>query len=118
QYHNLPNCNSKSSCLVCKKSNHHTLLHKYPDPLCFERLEETATTQVQFADNHQPSLDSPVQEHINSNVSFFINGNAKSVLINTAIVYVTDSRGQKRPLRAILDSASENNLLPQTLQGP
>ncbi|GFQ75575.1 DUF1758 domain-containing protein [Trichonephila clavata] len=98
----------ESSCLVCKKSNHHTLLHKYPDPLCFESLEDTAKTQVQFADNCQPSQDSPVQQHMNSNVSFFISGNAKSVLINTAIVYVTDSRGQKRPLRAILDNASEN----------
>ncbi|GFY71093.1 uncharacterized protein TNIN_346821 [Trichonephila inaurata madagascariensis] len=111
QYHNLSNCNSRSSCFVCKKSNHHILLHKYSDPTCFKRLEETATIQVQFADNRQPSHDSPVQENINSSVSFFINGNAKRVPINTAIVFVTDLRGEKRPLRAILDSASENNFI-------
>ncbi|GFT01982.1 integrase catalytic domain-containing protein [Trichonephila clavipes] len=43
-------------------------------------------------------------------LSLFCNGN-KNILINTAIVYVRDTYGEFKALRAVLDSASESSFL-------
>ncbi|GBN97102.1 hypothetical protein AVEN_176780-1 [Araneus ventricosus] len=115
EFHVISACNSKRSCFVCKKK-HHTLLHKYSTP----------TTDPNVFPSSEPPVASPadmcsVQEVVNnsesnsflehSRASFHTNGNCKSVLINSAIIYVKDSQGIRRPLRAILDCASESSFI-------
>ena len=43
--------------------------------------------------------------------SFFATSEEKCVLINTALVYVSNYEGKRIALRAILDSASESSFL-------
>ncbi|GBL91111.1 hypothetical protein AVEN_184476-1 [Araneus ventricosus] len=115
EFHVISACNSKRSCFVCKKK-HHTLLHKYSTP----------TTDPNVFPSSEPPVASPadmcsVQEVVNnsesnsflehSRASFHTNRNCKSVLINSAIIYVKDSKGIRRPLRAILDCASESSFI-------
>ncbi|XP_054709666.1 uncharacterized protein LOC129219330 [Uloborus diversus] len=119
--HLVSQCNSKSSCFVCKKKlNHHTLLHKYVN--CINSRQNnadcggsTGTPQIQSQGLSQQQnisnseFDSQMSE--NTRVSFFFNGNEKTVLINTVIVYVRNSTGIRRGLRAILDCASESSFI-------
>ncbi|CAL1262782.1 unnamed protein product [Larinioides sclopetarius] len=110
EFHIISACNSKSSCFVCKKK-HHTLLHKYAIP---ERnpnaVDDRQAPNEHMAEtiNSSEIIDSTSE---NARASFHTNGNSKGVLINTAIVYVKDSFGRRKPLRAILDSASESSFI-------
>ncbi|GBN15570.1 hypothetical protein AVEN_55008-1 [Araneus ventricosus] len=115
EFHVISACNSKRSCFVCKKK-HHTLLHKYSTPTTDPKVFPSSELPVA-----SPADMCSVQEVVNnsesnsflehSRASFHTNGNCKSVLINSAIIYVKDSQGIRRPLRAILDCASESSFI-------
>ncbi|GFU44346.1 DUF1758 domain-containing protein [Nephila pilipes] len=68
--------------------------------------EEYLTIEASLSeiDQRDPTFKEP-------QVSLFANGNQKSVLINTAIIYKKNSLGKKIPLPGILDSGSESNII-------
>ncbi|KFM74595.1 hypothetical protein X975_22117, partial [Stegodyphus mimosarum] len=120
EFHLLSQCKSNSVCYICKKkSDHHTLLHAYSAPLTnssahgVHGVDITGTLELQEPNqqniNSSRSIDSHPPE--NARISFFSNGNNKSVLINTVIIYIRNSAGESVPLRAILDSASESSFM-------
>ncbi|GFW18304.1 uncharacterized protein TNCV_4008431 [Trichonephila clavipes] len=118
--HPLTRCNSESSCFVCKKKlDHHTLLHKYSTPTSHNSVNEVmiqAPTHFQERNQQTNNLKSietqaPVAStSAPTRLSLFCNGN-KSILINTEIVYVRDTYGEFKALRAVLGSASESSFL-------
>lgn len=104
-FHSSSNCHSKGSCYVCKHSGHHTLLHRYSVSLSQTAKAMPAENDSDFNQMPLPTVpDSP-------RISLIASGQSKTVLINTAVVYVRDSLNKRKALRAVLDSASECSFL-------
>lgn len=92
--HNVSNCTSKHRCKACKNS-HHTLLHR-------ESPSTSSTT-------YQPVTQATVNTHLNNHSS--------SVILATAIILISDSTGEYKLARALLDSCSQVNLITEKLAG-
>ncbi|KAG8182638.1 hypothetical protein JTE90_018474 [Oedothorax gibbosus] len=110
-------CQSKDACKVCSRANHHTLLHKYSTytkPSNNNSMSVDTTSRTQYEQQTFVS-DSQNIDHTGSlaegHHSFSSQSEEKCVLINTAMVYVLNSEGQRIALRAILDSASESSFI-------
>lgn len=86
--HPASKCNGQGSCFVCRDASHNTLLHS-----------ETSR------DSNRERGD----ENPNAAAALFTSGR-NYTLINTAVIYLTDSGGEKRPFRAILDCGSQVSL--------
>jgi hypothetical protein len=99
--HFQSNCKSKIKCGLCQQ-NHNTLLHR--------SREIIAPTQIQDESKAKDSDVGSVAATTASSV-LFTPGNSKLVLINTAVVYLRDSQGNKIAMRAILDSAAQSNFI-------
>lgn len=98
--HTLANCKSKVSCSICNRKSHHSLLHK----------SNAANPHLQTGGTEEQAPHIELEKGQMNSV-LFSQGNSKYVLINTAIVYIRDSNGRKRPFRAILDSAAQSNFV-------
>ncbi|KAG8173880.1 hypothetical protein JTE90_007419 [Oedothorax gibbosus] len=110
-------CQSKGACKVCSRANHHTLLHKYstytkPSNNNSMSVDTTSPTQYEqqtlMSDSQNIDHTGPLAD---GQHSFFSQSEEKCVLINTAMVYVLNSEGQRIALRSILDSASESSFI-------
>jgi len=121
-FHALAKCKSKSNCFICHKSNHHTLLHRhFPESqetkgnrsaqvaVCASELEKKQNPSSLFS-----GLGRNKSNYNDSKASFQSDGkSAKYVLVNTAVVYIKTVSSKRKPLRAILDSASQANFITE-----
>ncbi|GFY54799.1 uncharacterized protein TNIN_67861 [Trichonephila inaurata madagascariensis] len=97
EFHAVSKCNSKNICFACKQK-HHTLLHKYSTPSTDSKADlETLVPHASASQvvNHSELISSSK----NARILFHTNGNI-SIFINTAIVYVKDSKGIRQLLHA------------------
>ncbi|GFS84583.1 DUF1758 domain-containing protein [Nephila pilipes] len=100
------NCASNGVCRVCKKKSHHTLLHKCSTAV----IDQTPLVESPIPIQSCSPTQTISPNHLDPQVSLFANGNKRSLLINTVIIYVKNSFGKKE-LRRILDSGSESNII-------
>ncbi|XP_076660720.1 uncharacterized protein LOC143364103 [Halictus rubicundus] len=96
--HSVKSC-TRGNCRKCGKK-HHTLLHR----------EEAISVP-----EHQTE-ESPSSSHVGHAChTSSANLEAEYVVLSTAVVYVTDSKGRKHKCRALLDSGSQINSISQNL---
>ncbi|XP_065372316.1 uncharacterized protein LOC135964147 [Calliphora vicina] len=138
--HFISQCPSKSRCRTCRIS-HHTTLHN-PD-FQSTTNSNTSSNQNQSNSNSQlqhnstsnsssqqphyssfrpssslsqqsvlPTQANPASTHL-TKFSSFLTTSCRINLLPTAIVFVKDSFGSLQPLRALVDSCSEVNLITQ-----
>jgi NMD protein affecting ribosome stability and mRNA decay len=106
--HTAVSCPSGHRCHECGKG-HHTLIRQYESEI---RLQ-------------QPSISAQAKPHDSSQALTQINSLAtyctvklrpqSQVLLATAQVVVCDNRGELHKCRALLDSASQNNFIAESL---
>ncbi|XP_053698987.1 uncharacterized protein LOC128745956 [Sabethes cyaneus] len=116
--HIARNCTSEFSCRKCYR-RHNTLLH--PDAIESQRTSENSVHFV--AENTMPQPTESTTQATNivteSTPSIAISAStqnqAESVFLMTAIVSIVDAHGQSHSARALLDSASQPNLISERL---
>lgn len=94
--HNIAQCRSTSLCRKCVKK-HHTLLH-FDFPTRVTNSTLPAET-LQNISSSQSTIESPTVN--------LLSRIQTTVLLSTAIIDIRDSSGKYRPIRALLDSASQ-----------
>lgn len=112
------NCPSKYTCRLCKR-RHHSLLHSgFGDN--YGQSPVSVSTNVNLSStsgNSSASVFSaasstlPAEAHTNQPC----NGGEKNVFMLTAVVVVKDRYGQEHFARALLDSASQPNLITERM---
>lgn len=105
--HTQKNCNSISTCKVCKLK-HHSLLH-------FDRNVKRSCSVVAPVANTSPTLSNHVFEPIASTsqintLTNMIPSNS-TILLSTAQIEVLNCRGHYETVRVLLDSASQANFI-------
>ncbi|XP_065356116.1 uncharacterized protein LOC135950508 [Calliphora vicina] len=138
--HMVSKCISKSRCRTCRVS-HHTSLHNqssqtsdssnsslqrhtFSNPSFQQRSSsaQSSTSSIQPSSSIQSTSNQQTSSsrqttgsaaiHLTTNSSF-VTRTHRRVLLPTAIVLVRDKFGTLQPLRALLDSCSEINLITQ-----
>ncbi|XP_055623776.1 uncharacterized protein LOC129767178 [Toxorhynchites rutilus septentrionalis] len=124
--HFARNCPSKYSCKTCKK-RHHSLLHPgYVDNDGHSHYESTAPASAQATrvssnvsvtppDEGPSSAVFTVATSTESIMNEYPNQPQKNVFMLTAVVKITDRYGKEHLARALLDSASQPNLMTERM---
>ena len=100
--HKACKCTSPHYCKGCKK-RHHTLLHQTcKDPI--SRALEIGATSTQSEETSSSRMES-----IQGSYCSFKEQHASQVLLATATIKVTDSRGVQQHCRVLLDGGSQSN---------
>ncbi|XP_058816947.1 uncharacterized protein LOC131680245 [Topomyia yanbarensis] len=122
--HIVRNCSSSYNCRKCNR-RHHTLLH----PNSSDGLASTDSSvhlTIQPTTSPSPSAETTVGTNKQATmlqsgnlphveVSASMRGQAENVFLMTAVVTIIDSHGQHHSARALLDSASQPNLISARL---
>ncbi|XP_062713302.1 uncharacterized protein LOC134290244 [Aedes albopictus] len=121
--HSYRNCQMEMNCRHCNR-RHHTLLHSStPDsarrPTSGNAIMASSTPLVQScppssSETSQQSLVAAA-EHPVVETSVPVQQQRENVFLLTVIVHVVDAFGQEHPARALLDSASQPNLITERL---
>lgn len=106
--HYAKECTSKNSCRNCN-GRHHTMV-------CFqtERVHNNPSgdKQQESTEASTSRVSNMAARKASPNVS---GNNSSKVLLATAIIYIEDNGGLRYPVRALLDSGSECNLISEKL---
>ncbi|XP_062551491.1 uncharacterized protein LOC134216656 isoform X2 [Armigeres subalbatus] len=122
--HSWRNCRSEVNCRHCNR-RHHTLLHSFVDDSVRATSIEHATTSLEASSNQSSSsLATETPEHslitaaepstvVETSVPLW--HRRENVFLLTVVVHIVDAFGQEHPARALLDSASQPNLITERL---
>ncbi|XP_053698991.1 uncharacterized protein LOC128745961 [Sabethes cyaneus] len=109
--HQGKNCPSDKTCFKCKR-RHHSLLHLEEKP---QATEENSPAQVEASamqdENKQPSQSQLTTATCSSSKT----RPKQHVLLLTAVVDVIDANCNSHPVRVLLDSASQANLISRSM---
>ncbi|XP_053699167.1 uncharacterized protein LOC128746143 [Sabethes cyaneus] len=109
--HQGKNCPSDKTCFKCKR-RHHSLLHLEEKP---QATEENSPAQVEASamqdENKQPSQSQLTTATCSSSKT----RPKQHVLLLTAVVDVIDANCNSHPVRVLLDSASQANLVSRSM---
>ncbi|KAF0721510.1 Integrase catalytic domain-containing protein [Aphis craccivora] len=121
--HSASSC-TQSGCRNCKYK-HNTLLHGLP----YQKKADPLGTNKSRTAEHDHSKSPSIQGSLEVNdakaaseppatvnlAALHSHSNAEQVLLSTAIVFVLDRNGTKRPCRAIVDNGSQINIITKSL---
>jgi hypothetical protein len=99
-------CTNPHHCKQCKK-HHHTLLHQNRR----EQMSKAPEIEANYTKSEEKS-SSPTQPKQGSYCSFK-GQRASQVLLATATIKVTDSRGTQQPCRVLLDEGSQSRYITE-----
>ncbi|XP_053698863.1 uncharacterized protein LOC128745815 [Sabethes cyaneus] len=111
------NCPSKYTCRFCKR-RHHSLLHSgfgdnYSQRSASASTNVHSTTTGERSSTQVVSAASAIPVNVNSSLPH--KKTEKGMFMLTAVVVVTDRYGQEHFARALLDSASQPNLITERM---
>lgn len=102
--HSSFHCNSKMFCQNCMRK-HHTLLHLDVSPHTNHNVQNNKASSTPNNITEASPLNAP------NKTSSLISNLPSTTLLSTAIVEVKDACGNFKPMRALLDSASQSNFI-------
>lgn len=105
--HNLANCKSSNTCLLCDK-RHHSAIH-YAN----QRQESQAEKVQEIKEQPLPSkpFEGTSLTHCSTSSVLSVKPPPETVLLSTAQIYVFDVFNQPHVVRVLLDSASQSNFI-------
>ncbi|XP_062556595.1 uncharacterized protein LOC134221419 [Armigeres subalbatus] len=120
--HLARNCNSKYSCKVCQK-RHHSLIHAaYVDhsnhaatPSSSSASTSSVQTNVATTESVPLVSASTIAEPENQVCSVPMQGCGRNVFMLTVVLKVVDCYGQEHLARALLDCASQPNIISENM---
>ncbi|XP_055622077.1 uncharacterized protein LOC129765689 [Toxorhynchites rutilus septentrionalis] len=120
--HMARNCPSNFNCRHCNR-RHHTLLHVTSNDNAKHRMNGNAIQNLPVTPARNNVSTPPTQQstivesenHSPQEISLPVQQPYENVFLLTAVVNVVDAYGHEHPARALLDSASQPNLISERL---
>ncbi|GFS82830.1 uncharacterized protein TNCV_288781 [Trichonephila clavipes] len=108
---NCPNCSKRHNSLLCRNFERNVDSQRSPGSETLPNMKPRITTPTLNVNSEcfQPKQTIESFENGGEFVGYF-KGNS-TILLSTAVVYCQNSRGEVFPLRALLDSGSQSNLI-------
>ncbi|GFT16529.1 integrase catalytic domain-containing protein [Trichonephila clavipes] len=108
---NCPNCSKRHNSLLCKNFDRNVGSQRSPGSETLPNMEPRITTPTLNVNSECFQPKQTVESFENGGEFVGYSKGHSTMLLSTAVVYCQNSRGEVFPLRALLDSGSQSNLI-------
>ncbi|GFS54767.1 DUF1758 domain-containing protein [Trichonephila clavipes] len=108
---NCPNCSKRPNSLLCKNFERNLNSQRSPDSETVPNMEPRITTPYLNVNSECFQPKQTIESFENGGEFVGYSKGSSTMLLSTAVVYCQNSRGELFPLRALLDSGSQSNLI-------
>ncbi|GFW16485.1 integrase catalytic domain-containing protein [Trichonephila clavipes] len=108
---NCPNCSERHNSLLCRNFERNVDSQRSPGSETLPNMEPRITTPTLNVNSECFQPKQTVESFENGGEFVGYSKGHSTILLNTAVVYCQKSRGEVFPLRALLDSGSQSNLI-------
>ncbi|GFT61916.1 integrase catalytic domain-containing protein [Trichonephila clavipes] len=108
---NCPNCYKRHNSLLCKNFDRNVSSQRSPGSETLPNMEPGITTPTLNVNSECFQPKQTVESFENGGEFVGYSKGHSTMLLSTAVVYCQNSRGEVFPLRALLDSGSQSNLI-------
>ncbi|GFX09228.1 DUF1758 domain-containing protein [Trichonephila clavipes] len=109
---NCPNCSKRHNSLLCRNFERNVGSQRSPGSKTLPNMEPRITTPTLNVNSECFQPKQTVESFENGEEFVGYSKGHSTMLLSTAVVYCQNSRGEVFPLRALLDSGSQSNLIP------
>ncbi|GFX13943.1 DUF5641 domain-containing protein [Trichonephila clavipes] len=108
---NCPNCSKRHNSLLCRNFERNLDSQRSPGSETMPNMEPRVTTPYLNVNSECFQPKQTIESFENGGEFVGYSKGASTMLLSTAVVYCQNSRGELFPLRALLDSGSQSNLI-------
>ncbi|GFY34544.1 DUF1758 domain-containing protein [Trichonephila clavipes] len=108
---NCPNCSKRRNSLLCRNFDRNVDSQRSPGSETLPNMEPRITTPTLNVHSECFQPKQTVESFENGGEFVGYSKGQSTMLLSTAVVYCQNSRGEVFPLRALLDSGSQSNLI-------